>query len=140
VFAHELGHYKHKHIIIGIVVGVVSTFVGLFVTSKLYSLSLVWFGFDTIAELAALPLLGLWLSIFGVVTSPLGNMLSRRHEREADMYAVQTTRKRSAFVSALQKLADTNLADPAPHPLIEFLFYSHPSIARRIALVESLER
>jgi STE24 endopeptidase len=139
VFAHELGHYKHKHIIIGIVVGILSTFIGLFITSKLYALSLGWFGFSSIADIAALPLLGLWLSVFGFVTAPLGNMLSRKHERDADTYAVRTTNNKSAFVSALQKLSTTNLADPAPHPWIEFLFYSHPSIARRIALVESLE-
>lgn len=138
VFAHELGHYKHKHIIIGIVVGIVSTFVGLFVASKLYSVSLGWFGFTAITDLAALPLLGLWLSLFGLVTSPLGNILSRKHEREADRYAVTTTRDASAFISALQKLATMNLADPEPHPLVEFLFYSHPSILRRIAFVESL--
>lgn len=138
VFAHELGHYKHKHILVGIGVGIVSTFVGLFVTARLYEWSLAWFGFSSIAELAALPLLGLWLSVFGLVTSPLGNMLSRKHEREADRYAVQTTGKKDAFVSALRKLAATNLADPEPHPLVEFLFYSHPSIARRIAVVESL--
>ncbi len=138
VFAHELGHYKHKHILVGIAVGILSTFVGLYVTSKLYSLSLGWFGFESISDLAALPLLGLWLSVFGLVTSPLGNVLSRKHEREADRYAVTTTKNKGAFISALRKLADTNLADPEPHPLVEFLFYSHPSIARRIALVESL--
>lgn len=138
VFAHELGHYKHRHIIIGIVVGILSTFAGLFVTSKLHALSLSWFGFGAITDLAALPLLGLWLSVFGLVTSPLGNILSRKHEREADTYAVQTTKNKHAFISALRKLADTNLANPEPHPVVEFLFYSHPSIARRVALVESL--
>ncbi|MBI5474172.1 MAG: M48 family metallopeptidase [Ignavibacteriae bacterium] len=138
VFAHELGHYKHKHIIIGILVGIVSTFVGLYITARVYSISLPWFGFSSITELGALPLLGLWLSIFGLATSPLGNMLSRKHEREADRYAVATTKNRNAFVSALRKLAGTNLADPDPHPLVEFLFYSHPSIARRIALIDSV--
>ncbi len=139
VFAHELGHYKHRHIIIGIIVGILSTFIGLFIASRLYSLSLSWFGFKAITDLAALPLLGLWLSIFGLVTSPLGNMLSRKHEREADTYAVRTTNNKLAFVSALRKLGDTNLAAREPHPLVEFLFYSHPSIARRIASVEALE-
>ncbi len=139
VFAHELGHYKHRHIVIGIIVGIVSTFAGLFVTSKLYGASLAWFGFDSITDLAALPLLGVWLSLFGLVTSPLGNMLSRKHEREADRYAVRTTNNKNAFVSALNKLAAMNLSDPEPHPLIEFLFYSHPSIARRTALVQAID-
>lgn len=139
VFAHELGHYKHRHLLIGMVVGSVSTFAGLYITSKLYAASLGWFGFTEITDIAALPLLGVWLSLFGVVTAPLGNMLSRKHEREADAFAVFTTRKKDAFLSALRKLATMNLADPAPHPVVEFLFYSHPSISRRLAMVESLK-
>jgi len=138
VFAHELGHYKHKHIVIGILVSVVSTFAGLFITAQLYQWSVVWLGFGSLSELAALPLLAIWLSLYGLVTSPIGNMISRRHERQADAYAVQTTRNKAAFLGALRKLASLNLADPEPHPLIEFLFYSHPSISRRIEAVESI--
>ncbi len=139
VFAHELGHYRYRHIIVGMAVGILSTFVGLFVTSRLYLWSMPWFGFTAMTDPAALPLLGLWLTVFGLVTSPFGNILSRKHEREADIYAVRTTRNKPAFISALRKLAQTNLADPAPHPLVEFLFYSHPSIARRIAMVGSID-
>ncbi|MFN0157224.1 MAG: M48 family metallopeptidase [Bacteroidota bacterium] len=138
VFAHELGHYTHRHIVVGMIISVFSTFVGLFLAAQLYTASLPWFGFAAITEIGALPLLALWLSVFGLVTSPLGNMLSRYHERQADTYAVKAAGSSRAFVSALQKLAKTNLADPAPHPLIEFLFYSHPSIAKRIKMVEAL--
>lgn len=140
VFAHELGHYKHRHILLGILVGIASTFIGLFITSRLYAGSLSWFGFASITDLAALPLLGLWLSVFGLVTSPLGNALSRKHEREADRYAVRATKNKQAFISALRKLASTNLADPEPSKFVEFFFHSHPSIARRIALVEVMEQ
>ena len=138
VFAHELGHYKHRHIIIGILIGIVSTFLGLFITAQLYEWSLTSFGFTAITDFEALPILAVWLSVFGLVTSPIGNVISRRHEREADAYAVQKTGNKSAFISALQKLAAMNLADPEPHPIVEFLFYSHPSIARRIRAVESI--
>lgn len=138
VFAHELGHYTYHHMRAGIVVSTVSTFVGLLVTSVLYGWSLHLFGFTSITELGALPLLALWLSLFGLVTSPLGNILSRHHERQADEYAVRKTGKKESFVSALRKLASMNLADPEPHPLVEFLFYSHPSIGKRIGLVEAL--
>jgi STE24 endopeptidase len=140
VFAHELGHYKRKHILVGIAIGTLSTFVGLFIAARLYEWSLEWFGFRSPTEIAALPLLALWLTLFGVVTAPLGNMLSRRHERQADAYAVQTTANRTAFVSALRKLAVMNLVDTEPHPLVEWMFYSHPSIAKRINMVEALGR
>lgn len=138
VFAHELGHYVHKHLLIGMVVGVVSTFAGLFAAAHAYAFSVSLLHFNGLTDIAALPLLGVWLSLFGLISSPLGNMLSRKHEREADRYAVQTTGTKAAFISALRKLAETNLADPEPHPLVEFFFYSHPSIARRVAMVDSL--
>jgi STE24 endopeptidase len=119
-------------------VGVISTFVGLFVAAKLYSWSATYFHFQGIAEIAGLPLLGLWLTLFGLVTSPLGNLLSRKHEREADAYAVETTRNAPSFVSALRKLESTNLADPVPHPWEEFFFYSHPAIGKRVRMIEAL--
>jgi STE24 endopeptidase len=90
-----------------------------------------------LTDIAALPLLGLWLSLFALVTMPLGNVLSRRHERQADAFAINITHNARAFASALRKLASQNLADPDPHPLVEFLFYSHPSIGRRLKAVES---
>ncbi len=138
VFAHELGHYVHRHLVTGLVIGTLSTFAGLFVAATLHSWSVRVFGYTSISDIAALPLLALWLSLFGLFTAPLGNAISRRHERQADRYAVETTRDSRAFASALRKLSDRNLADPSPHPVIEFLFYSHPSIARRIEAVERM--
>lgn len=137
VFAHELGHYVRHHILAGMITGTVATFLGLFVTSKLYIWSLQAAGLGAPVDLTALPLLAIWLSLFGLATSPVGNILSRRHERQADRYAVQTTRNPEAYISALRKLAAMNLADPDPHPLIEFLFYSHPSIQRRVRAAAS---
>jgi STE24 endopeptidase len=140
VFAHELGHYVHRHILISIFVGTVSTFAGLSVAARLYRWSLPAAGFGNLTDLGALPVLALWLSLFALVTTPLGNMLSRRHERQADVYAVETTHNAPAFASALRKLASQNLADPEPHPLVEFLFYSHPSIVHRLRRIEQLEQ
>ena len=138
VFAHELGHYTHHHLAIGMIIGAISTFVGLFIAAELYARSLGIFSFSSITEIAAFPLLALWLSLFGLATSPLGSALSRHHERQADRYAVHQTRNAPAFISALRKLAALNLADPEPHPVVEFLFYSHPSISRRIRALEGV--
>lgn len=132
VFAHELGHYTHGHIRKNILVGTISIFFGLYLTSVAYSFSLPWFGFSFVTQLAALPLLMLWLGIYSLITSPLGNILSRKYEFEADRYAVERTNNKPAFVSTMNKLAKMNLADTQPHPFIEFLFYSHPSIEKRI--------
>jgi STE24 endopeptidase len=136
VFAHELGHYVHGHIWKNILVGTMSIFLGLLITSRLYSLSLGWFGFSAVDQLAALPLLVLWLGVYSLATSPLSNMLSRKYEYEADRYAINKTGNAPAFTSTMKKLAEMNLADTAPHPLVEFLFYSHPSIEKRIRAAE----
>ncbi len=136
VFAHELGHYVHGHLWKGITAGTISIVAGLYLTSIAYSASLSWFGFDTITQLSALPLLMVWLGLYSLITGPIGNMLSRKHEYEADRYAVERTRNAPSFISALNKLASMNLADRTPHPIIEFLFYSHPSIDHRIKALE----
>ena len=136
VFAHELGHYRYGHIRSGIIIGTVSTFAGLFFAARLYETSAAALNFASVTDLAALPLLAIWLSLFGLVTSPIGNVISRRHERQADAYAVRTTGMRDAFTSALRKLSAMNLADPDPHPVVEFMFYSHPPVAKRIRALE----
>lgn len=138
VFAHELGHRHHRHILVGMIAGAFFTFAGLWAAAALHRWSLGELGYGGVADLGALPLLALWLSLFGLVTGPLGNMLSRLHERQADAYAVAQTGNAPAFVSALRKLGERNLADPSPHPAVEFLFHSHPSIARRIRAVEAM--
>lgn len=135
VFAHELGHYTMNHVWIMMGVGTASTFLGLFLTSLAYEASIGWFGFGGIDTIAALPLLGLWLGVYSLVTSPLNNMLSRFHEFAADRYAVRTTGNGNALADALKKLAQMNLADLAPNPVVEFLFHSHPSIERRLKAI-----
>jgi STE24 endopeptidase len=138
VVAHELGHFKLKHLWIMLLVGTLNSFLGLYLTAQAYDKSLSWFGFDSIDQLAALPLLALWLGLYSLVTGPLSNMVSRSHERAADRFAVALSRNKEAFVNALRKLAAVNLADMAPHPAVEFLFYSHPSIEKRIGALEDL--
>jgi STE24 endopeptidase len=135
VVAHELGHFKFGHIRLAILAGFLTIFVGLYLTSVLYARSLPWFGFSRLDDLAALPLLALWLGLYGLLTSPIQNALSRRFEWQADRFAVELTGKAEAFAAALRKLSEQNLSDPDPHPLVEWLFYSHPAISKRVAAV-----
>ncbi len=138
VIAHELGHYKKKHIIKNIIIGTVSSFVTLFLIAVLYRVSIGWFGFESISNIAALPLLTLWAMLIGLVQSPLSNILSRKYEYEADEYAIKSTSKADAFISTLNKLNDQNLGDKDPHPFVEWFFYSHPSVKKRISAIEDL--
>ncbi|KAB2879667.1 M48 family metallopeptidase [bacterium] len=137
VFAHEVGHYYHKHITKSMLLSMVSIFLGLFVTSWLYELLLPVFGLTSITDLAALPLLGLLLMLFGFITGPINNALSRVYERQADAYALNKTKNKTAFISAMQRLSLMNLADDEPHPVVEFLFYSHPAISKRVRAAEA---
>ena len=139
VIAHELGHYKHKHIIINIIVSTISSFVMLYLISILHSISLDWFDFNSISDIAALPLLSLWAMLIGLIQTPLTNILSRKHEYEADEYAVTSTNKKEIFVNTLTKLTEQNLGDKEPHPFVEWFFYSHPSIKNRIAYINNLK-
>ena len=68
---------------------------------------------------------------------PLVNSHSRHMERQADAYALAAIPNRSAFISSMDKLADLNLAEREPNPWIEFFFFSHPSIEKRIAFARS---
>jgi STE24 endopeptidase len=138
VFAHEVGHYVHKHLTINVVIGTLNSFLSLFVANMLYNYLLKQIGFAGQADLAALPLLFLILSLISLIFSPLTNMLSRSHERQADKYALEKSSNAAAFLTAMKKLAKINLADESPHPVIEFLFHSHPSINKRIQFAQSL--
>jgi STE24 endopeptidase len=136
VIAHELGHYKRKHIIKNILIGTASSFLTLFLIAYLFNLSLPWFGFTAISQIAAIPLLSLWAMLISLILTPASNLLSRKFEYEADEYAVLSTNKKDAFISTLEKLTDQNLGDKNPNPFVEWFFYSHPSIKNRIAALK----
>lgn len=140
VLAHEFGHYKHKHIIKNIAIGTVSSFLTFFLLSVLYEASLDIFSFTEITQIDALPLLALWGMILGIIQTPVTNYISRRFEYQADDYAVKTTLKPDAFKNTLEKLTDQNLGDRNPHPIVEWFFYSHPSIERRKQNIENLRK
>lgn len=136
VFAHELGHYKKGHIKKNILFSVFGTLAMLFISAQLYSYLYPKFGFEHQWQIGALPILAIIATILGLFTRPLGSMLSRKFEFEADRFAVETTHNFPAFKSTMEKLAFQNLANTEPNKFIEFWFYSHPSINRRISEAE----
>lgn len=138
VTSHELGHYRHGHLWKGILIGLVLSFGGLFTANGLYRLAMGRFGGVRGDELSALPLLGLFLMGLGLVSAPLQNLISRRFERQADGFAVDKMRGAGHFISSLEKLGRMNKADSEPHPLVEFFFYSHPPLKKRIERIRSI--
>ena len=85
---------------------------------------------------AALPLLMIVLALFGLLTAPAQNALSRYFERQCDRYALDRTRLVDAYRSAFTKLARLNKSDPDPHPIVVWLFDDHPPIRQRLAMAD----
>jgi STE24 endopeptidase len=140
VIAHELGHYKHKHIIKNLFTGTFVSFFSLFFIATVYAWVLKFVNpGGAITDTASLPLLLLVAMILGLIISPVMSGISRKYEFQADKFAVEETGKYDIFVEALKKLNSQNLGDPDPHPLIEWLFYSHPSISNRVKAIENLK-
>jgi STE24 endopeptidase len=140
ILAHELGHQVHNDIVRGIVVQTVLTLIGFYIADVVMRVGVTLFGFQGISDLAAMPLLGLALGAFGLVTMPLGNWYSRVREVAADRYALETTRNPQAFISAFEKLANQNLAEVEPEPWVEWLLYDHPSIGKRVEMGKQFAR
>jgi STE24 endopeptidase len=136
VLAHEFGHHVHRHMLQGMVMQAAATFLGFYLVRVSLRRLSHFFGFAGLADFANLPLLALVSAVLSLVLLPVVNALSRARERQADAYALRAVASRSAFVSGMEKLAALNLAERQPHPWIEFLFHSHPSIEKRIALAQ----
>jgi STE24 endopeptidase len=136
VIAHEMGHYKKKHIVKLLIFGAITTIVGFYLCSIVFSKTLMYFNINSIFDIAGLPLIGLFLFLFTLILMPIQNMYSRKLEYEADKFSLDNINNKQSFVSTMQKLADMNLSDENPNKIIEFLFYSHPSISKRIKAVK----
>ena len=134
IIAHELGHHVNGDIWRGIGVQVVIIFVSMWVIDLALGAWSGAFELDgTLHDYANLPLLALITTFVGVIALPLINTYSRRRETAADDFAIATTDMRAEFISAMEKLGKQNLSNAEPHPIIETVLHSHPSISRRIA-------
>ncbi|GAC1560337.1 MAG: hypothetical protein NVS4B1_11790 [Ktedonobacteraceae bacterium] len=137
VLAHELGHHIHRDIWKLIISQSLFMLVGLF----LFNLCLTWavdnlHRYQGIADPATLPLLLVLIGVFGFIIAPFTSGYSRAIEYQADEYALQATHMVEPFKSAMTRLANQNLAEIEPSPIIEFLFYDHPSIGKRLRHAE----
>ena len=137
VLAHELGHHVHNDIPLEMIVGSAITMIGLYLSGLGLKAATAFWGYNGPGDIASLPLFLLVIGFYGLVTMPLGNAFSRWRERLADEYAMQLTGNNSAYVSALIRLANQNLAEIDPAPWEEFLLHSHPALGKRIALAKT---
>ena len=141
VLAHELGHHVHKHILksIGVQAGV--TLVGFWAANwTLHYAVERRHIFVSLSDFANLPLLILIFAVLSFLLMPALNAFSRFNERQADRYAFENISSVGPFISSMSKLAEQNLAERTPSRWVEWWFYSHPAIARRIAAAESWDK
>jgi STE24 endopeptidase len=134
VLAHEVGHWKRRHVLKHIIQSQIVAFSCLFLAYHVLS----WEGLPRLIGLskasfyARTVIVAFVGSLFLFPFTPLFSFLSRRDEKEADRFAADVTRNPHAMASALVKLSSENLSNLHPHPLYAKFYYSHPPVVERI--------
>ncbi len=141
VLAHEIGHYKKKHVLQGVIISILHTGVLFFLLSLfLGSLGLYQAFFMTEQPIyAGLLFFGLLYTPIELVLSLVLHMISRKNEYEADRFAAETIDEPSRLVDALKKLSTANLSNLIPHPFYVFLNYSHPPLLQRVQAIQNIK-
>ena len=137
VVAHEVGHYKLKHVLQGTILGIIETGIMLFAFNLIMNdISLFQvFGVSQLSVHAGIVFFSMLYAPVSMFTSIVTTAISRKNEYEADKYSYDTTNNKEALVSMLIGLSANNLSHLTPHPLKVFLSYSHPPVIDRIKAV-----
>jgi len=141
VLAHEIGHYKKKHIVKSILMSVCTTGLMFFILSFFINNQGLFdaFKMDNTSIYASLVFFAFLYTPINMIFSVISSVISRKHEYEADTFAVTTFKKPDAFVMALKKLTVDNLSNLTPHPVKVFFDYSHPPVLKRIEAIKKLQ-
>lgn len=140
VLAHEIGHFKKKHIVQGIALGVIELgiiffLMGLFMKNSGLSAA---FGVKEVSVYTSLVFFFMLFKPIEKVISIGKSVLSRKNEFEADAYASEVTGEPKSLISALKKLSADSLSNLTPHPFYVFMHYSHPPMLERLDALEKL--
>ena len=138
VLAHEIGHYKKKHVLWGMVISISHTGLIFYLLSVLLGSPGLYQAFymDQSSVYAGLLFFGLLYTPVEMVLSLALHLLSRKYEYEADRFAVRTVDEPASMVEALKKLHADNLSNLTPHPFYVFLNYSHPTLLQRMQAIK----
>jgi STE24 endopeptidase len=138
VLAHEIGHYKKRHILRNTVISIAHMGVMFFLLSVFLSHTGLFQAFYV-----QQPSVYTGLVFFGMLYAPVElvlsigmHIVSRKHEYEADRFAVETLAEPAAMAQALKKLSVHNLSNLTPHPFYVFLHYSHPPMLQRVQVIQ----
>ena len=141
VLAHEIGHYKRKHVIQTLAIGVAHTGLLLFLLSLFLGSSGLYDAFfmEETSIYAGMLFFALLYTPIEMALSAAMQMVSRAHEYQADRWAAETVSKPQDLTAGLKKLSADNLSNLAPHPFYVFLNYSHPPLLERVQAIERRE-
>ncbi len=138
VLAHEVGHYKRRHIFKSMLLGIAQSGVMFYLLSIFLRHPGLFdaFEMEQTSTYSGLVFFGLLYAPVDLLLALFLNHQSRKHEFEADRYAITTVDEPAAMTTALEKLALDNLSNLTPHPFYVFLNYSHPPLLARVAAIQ----
>ena len=138
VLAHEMGHYKHRHIFKMMAISICHTGLLFFLLSLFIGNESLFAAFqmENLSIYGALIFFSFIFSPFNMLLGIAVNSLSRKHEFQADRYAAKPPSDGAALVNGLKKLSIANLSNLTPHPAMVFLHYSHPPVLERIRALQ----
>jgi len=140
VLAHELAHHKLLHMWKLLFSGAAGSIITFFLVKLILSgFVLEALQLKTPGDLAIFPSILFFMVLFGAFLAPVQNSFSRRLEKAADRFALETTKAPAAFISCMKSLAKQNLADPEPSRFIEIALYNHPPISKRIKMAKKFK-
>ena len=131
MLAHELGHVKHEHLYKGLGWAVLFAFPITFLLAELTRRR------GGMGDPGVLPYGFLVLAVLGALVTPVGNVISRRVEAEADWEALETTKDPASGRGLFQEFSETSLGQPNPPTWAYVYFDTHPTIMQRIAMTEA---
>jgi STE24 endopeptidase len=148
VMAHEMGHYVHRHIWVGISLGALGALGGVFVLHRILRLLLSRFHerlrIDDLSDVASAPMILFVIMVMGALAQPAACLVSRTMEAQADQFALELTVPADvspeAGVSAFERLGLSSLSDPSPNAVLKWLVWSHPTTDEREEAVRAWAR
>jgi STE24 endopeptidase len=139
VLAHEIGHWKKKHVLKNLLLLEILSGIGFFMGARCLDWPLLYqtFGFREPVPSVGLFLMGTFLDVLAYFIQPLESAISRKFEREADDFVLDLMETPKPMRNALKRLAADNLPNLIPHPLYAWFYYSHPPLVQRIERLQS---
>lgn len=141
ILAHEIGHLKKNHIKKQLVITSFVSLLLFYLAAKLLTFNLMYesFGFLNMPHYVGLFLVSVLWGPTSAFLSPMGMAISRKFEKEADLYSFQRLKSAKPLAIALKKMARENLSNLTPHPLYVWFNYSHPPLLERVQFLEALD-